>query len=193
MNALTHEFVTVEMRGLKAALVVRARAERVSVSVVVRRAVARELGPGEAAGEHGGGGSPLPPGSVVKVSLRLTRAEAQQLAARAKRAGLSRGAFLGGVLADVPSLLGDPGNRPACLAALTASNAELATLNRNVHHLAALLRQGEVPAAREYRRLLDTLGDDVRTHLSLAASVLADLQPTRRSKVGAVPRRHTTA
>ena len=44
MNTPTHEFVTVDMRGLKAALVARAQAERVSVSVVVRRAVERELG-----------------------------------------------------------------------------------------------------------------------------------------------------
>ena len=44
MNNPTHDFVTVDMRGLKATLVARAQAERVSVSLVVRRAVERELG-----------------------------------------------------------------------------------------------------------------------------------------------------
>lgn len=44
MSTTAHDFVTVEMRGLKAALVARARAERVSVSVLVRGAVARDLG-----------------------------------------------------------------------------------------------------------------------------------------------------
>lgn len=195
MNATTHDFVTVQMRGLKAALVARAQAERVAVSVVVRRAVERELGLDGAADEGSGAiGPPVQASPTVKLSLRLTRAEADQLAAGALRAGLSRGAFLGGLLANVPSLSGDAGSRLDCLAALTASSAELATLSRNVNHLTALLRQGEVRAAQEYRRMLDTLGGDVRAHLSLAASVLAELRPTRRSRLsGGVPRQPTAA
>ena len=39
MSNVAHDFVTVHMRGLKAALVALAREEQVSVSVVVRRAV----------------------------------------------------------------------------------------------------------------------------------------------------------
>ena len=193
MNSPTHDFVTVDMRGLKAALVARAQAERVAVSVVVRRAVERELGLGGAGGEGDGASNP-PVRATVKVSLRLTRAEADQLAAGAQCAGLSRDAFLGGLLASVPCLSGDAGCRLDCVAALTASSAELSTLSRNVNHLTALLRQGEVRAAQEYRCMLDTLGDDVRAHLRLAASVLADLQPTRRYRVsGGVPRQPTAA
>ena len=44
MNTSTYDFVSVEMRGLKAALVARAQAQRVSVSELVRSAVARDLG-----------------------------------------------------------------------------------------------------------------------------------------------------
>ena len=45
MNTTAHDFVTVDMRGLKAALVARAQAERVSVSVLVRSvSCARDLG-----------------------------------------------------------------------------------------------------------------------------------------------------
>jgi hypothetical protein len=44
MNTPALTFVTFDMRGLKAALVARARAQRVSVSVLVRDAVARHLG-----------------------------------------------------------------------------------------------------------------------------------------------------
>ena len=44
MNISSQDFVTVDMRGLKAALVARAQTERVSVSVLVRTAVARDLG-----------------------------------------------------------------------------------------------------------------------------------------------------
>jgi hypothetical protein len=52
MNTHAHGFVTVDMRGLNAALVARAQAERVSVSVLVRGAVAREIGLVEVAAEH---------------------------------------------------------------------------------------------------------------------------------------------
>lgn len=189
MNNPTHDFVTVDMRGLKAALVVRAQAERVSVSLLVRRAVERELG-------HAGSAAPkpvaAPAGSTVKLSIRLTSAEASHLDAGARRAGLSRGAFLAGLLTNVPSLSGNSSSRVDCLAALTASSAELSTLSRNIHHLTTLLRQGEVLAAQQYRRMLDTLGADVRAHLGLAASTLADLRPARQSSSGHGPQRQAT-
>jgi len=182
MNTPTHEFVTVDMRGLKAALVARAQAERVSVSVVVRAAVEHKLGLVDAPAEpERAMRTATLSGPIVKLSIRLTSGEALQLDAEARRAGLSRGAFLAGLLANVPSLTGDSASRVDCLAALTASSAELSTLSRSINHLTALLRRGEVGPAQQYRRLLDTLGDDVRLHLSLAAGVLADLRPARPS------------
>ncbi|MBN8490780.1 MAG: hypothetical protein J0M00_05040 [Burkholderiales bacterium] len=185
MTSSSHDFVTVDMCGLKVALVSRALAERVSVSAVVRRAVQRELGLVDASAER----EALAPlaaaaASTVKLSIRLTSAEAEQLAADARRSGLSRGAFIAGLLAGVPLLSGGAGSRPDGIAALTASSAELSTLTRNIHHLTSLLRRSEVRAAQEYRRMLDTLGDDVRAHLRLAGSVLADLRPARASTNG---------
>ncbi len=47
MNTRNPDFITVDLRGLKAALVSCAQARRESVSVLVRRAVARELGQSE--------------------------------------------------------------------------------------------------------------------------------------------------
>lgn len=43
-DTVAAEFVTVDLRGRQAALMARARADRVSVSSLVRTAVARELG-----------------------------------------------------------------------------------------------------------------------------------------------------
>jgi hypothetical protein len=188
MNTPTHEFVTVDVRGLKAALVARAQAERVSVSVVVRRAVERELGQGGAADKP-----VVLTRTTVKLSLRLTGAEAQQLAAGARRAGLSRGAYLAGLLSGIASLADDSASRPDRLAALNASCAELSTLSRNLHHLTTLLRQGEVRAAMQYRETLDTLGADVREHLVMAASLLADLRPARPARVSPKQRPGTVA
>ncbi|MEO6660704.1 MAG: hypothetical protein ABIN44_10410, partial [Burkholderiaceae bacterium] len=178
MNPSTHDFVTVEMRGLKAALVARAQAERVSVSVLVRSAVARELGLGERAVPQPADRSEVTAldSTTVKLSIRLTRVEAEQFAAGARSASLSRAAYLAGLIADVPVLSGGA-NRTDHVAALIASSAELSTLSRNIHHLASLLREGAVRAAQEYRAMLDTLADDVHGHLALAAGVLADLRP----------------
>ena len=181
MNTPTHDFVTVEMRGLKAALVARAQAQRVSVSELVRGAVARDLG------SFGGrvspvcGEMPYPAGHTasVKLSIRMTAEEASQLAAGARAAGLSRGAYLAGLVANVP-VLSAGGSRAEHIAGLRVSSAELATLSRNIHRLTVLLRQANVEPARAYREMLDTLAGDVRGHLELAARTLADLQPRSR-------------
>ena len=177
--------ISVDLHGLKAALVARAAAERVDVSVVVRRAVERELGVTTATTEPAGQPiSPLAAGGSVKLSIRLTSAEAAQLVAGAARAGLSRSAYVSGLLAEVPLLTSGSGSRPDLLAALNASCAELSTLTRNLHHLTTLLRQGQVRAALEHRAMLDTLGSDVREHLGMAAGLLAELRPARANRVG---------
>ena len=175
------------MRGLKAALVARAQAERVSVSVLVRGAVARELGLAKAAADQQATSAVVPSSAAsVKLSIRMTREEASLLAAGARAASLSRGAYLAGLIADVPVLSAGV-SRTDHLATLIASSAELSTLSRNIHHLTALLREGKVRPALEYRGMLDTLVGDVRGHLTLAAGVLADLRPRSRS---AEPSKH---
>jgi hypothetical protein len=187
MNTTAHDFVTVDMRGLKAALVARAQAERVSVSMLVRGAVARDLGLGvdcepqraeRLSGDASGAAS-------VKLSIRMTTEEARQLAAGARAAGLSRGAYLAGLVANVPALAAG-GGRAEHIASLMSSSAELSTLSRNIHRLTALLRQANVEPARPYREMLDTLAGDVRRHLELAAHALADLQPRGGRAVASV-------
>jgi len=182
MNTTAHDFVTVDMRGLRAALVARAQAERVSVSVLVRGAVARDLGLSTERETSCMDGPAADPSSAanVKLSIRMTEEEARQLAAGARAAGLSRGAYLAGLIANVP-VLSAGGGRTEHIATLMVSCAELSTLSRNIHRLTALLRQANVEPARAYREMLDTLAGDVRRHLELAASALADLQPQSRS------------
>jgi hypothetical protein len=174
MTKPLRDFVSVDMRGLKAALVARARERGVAVSAVVRAAVARELGLGEASslpnqtGELGRGELAS---RGVKVSIRLARAEALQLTELAKGAGLSRNAYIGGLIGGATVVR----TRADHVAALTASCAELATLSRNLHHLATLLRLGSVRAAMEYAGMLDTLQGEVHRHLQTSARALAYL------------------
>jgi mevalonate pyrophosphate decarboxylase len=75
--------------------------------------------------------------------------------------------------------------RVAGFAALNASASELALLSRDINHLTHLLRTGSFAAAREYRGRLDTLDGDVRKHLELSASVIAELMSDRRGRAWA--------
>lgn len=180
MNTSVRDFIKIDMRGLQAALVTRARAQRVSVSALVRGTVARELGVDLDAEGSADIGSPSGQrmAAWTKLSVRMTAAESARLAAGARAAGLSRGAYLAGLVDGVPVLRF--GGRSDCVAALRTSSAELATLSRNIHRLTALLRQANAESARPYRDMLDTLTGDVRRHLEKAAAVLANLQPQAR-------------
>lgn len=191
MNNHQPDFVTVDMRDLKAALVTRARAQRVSVSVLVRRAVARDLGLEESSSPQAleAARDSAPADAIVKLSIRVTTAEAELLAAGARLAGLSRGAYLAGLIAGIPALTSGV-SRPEQLTTLTASNAELSTLSRNIHHLTNLLRQGDVVPALAYRDMLNSLDGDIRRHLVLAASVLAELRPRGHQARPAQRRNH---
>ena len=81
----------------------------------------------------------------------MTADEARQLAAGARAAGLSRGAYLAGLIANVP-VLSAGGGRAEHIATLMASSAELSTLSRNIHRLTALLRQANVRAGQALPR-----------------------------------------
>jgi hypothetical protein len=174
MSNVSHDFVSVDMRGLKAALVAHAAVKRVSVSTIVRAAVARELGL-EASPDATDRFTSLFAPETTKVAIRLTSLEAARLAAGAREAGLSRGAYVAGLVGGVVVLA----RRADHVAALTASCGELAILSRNVHHLTALLREGAGQAALQYREMLDALVDEVRRHLNVAADALADMRPKR--------------
>ena len=190
MTPSSRDRISVDLRGLKAPLFERARARGVSPSWLVRDALIDALGPIKpSSSDHVAAGDPLPMADRVRLSLRMSRDEASATLAEARRAGLAPGAFVAGLVAGVPALLGGA-SRDAHIAALIASSAELSTLSRDIHHLTSLLRQGNVRAAQEYRERLDTLAGDVRNHLSLASRVLADLRP--RSQRSDAPKHPVT-
>ena len=176
---MNHDFVTVDMRGLKPALVARAQADRMTVSVLVRTAVARELGlagegvistPSDMAATSTG---------TVKLSIRMTAEEVRRMSEAAHSAGLSRRAYLSGLIAQVPILVNGGGHAES-VAALVRANAELADLSRDIRRLTNLLSRGESQAAKAYRARFDTLDAEVRAHLRLASKTLSDLRPQRR-------------
>jgi hypothetical protein len=170
--------ISVDLRGLKAALIARAQAQGVSPSDVVRASLIKVL-------REGDGAAPVEVVHVnrtaarVRLSLRMQRSDRDALLRDAREARLSTGDFVVASMSSVSRLA--RGHGPAAyLEALTQSCAELAELSRSLHHLATLLGQGASRAAQQYRGTLERLDDDVHAHLALASSVLADLRPLLR-------------
>jgi hypothetical protein len=200
--ATVRELLTVDLRGLKTLLMAHCVASGHPASAVVRDALQRHLqpnaqrpmqlhalAPGQGTFTAADDSSPFPDSegqTRTRVSLRLTLADADELQRRAQTAGLSLAAWVLHVMRSGQDPVSAE-HRAARIAALTQSNAEIATLARNIGHLSALLRQGEVRAAQEYRQILDTVAADVRQHLKLAAQVLADERKQTQTQPTAPP------
>jgi hypothetical protein len=177
MAPSSRDRISVDLQGLKATLYERAHCAGILLSVFVREALADSLD------------QPAAPGALrtpyarhdqsagrARLSLRMSRAQAAVVIEAAHRAGMSPGDYVANLVAGVPVLTAGA-RRGEHLAALIASCAEISSLSRNVHYLTSLLREGSSRAAQDYRMMLDTLANDVREHLRLASSVLAELRP----------------
>ena len=177
MTPSSRDRISVDLRGLRASLLAQARARGVTPSDLVRGVLAEAFGAVDSSQRALASATPRSAASGrVRLSLRLTAEQARAITLTAKAAGLSTGDFVAGLVTGVP-VLSAGASRTDHLAALIASSAEVSTLSRNIHHLTSLLRQGAFRPAQEYRPMLDTLADDLRGHLAMAAGVLADLQP----------------
>lgn len=171
--------ISVDLRGMKAALLSQAQARGVTPSELLRALLAESLC-GELGVERPAvtAASQEASESRARLSLRMQRREAQLVLERARAAGMVPGAFVASLCAGVPAVAN--GQRPIDgVAALAASSAELSSLARDLRHLTQLLRRADVPAARAYRERLDDADADVRAHLAQAAALMADLEPLR--------------
>ena len=180
MPVATRECFTVDLRGLRGALAARAARDRLTESDGLRCALAAALCTDLAvlpdpADDCTAAPSPARP---VKLSARLMRPASNRLDQSARAAGLSRGAYLARLIQCAPPVASSA-DRAALCTALNKSSEELAVMSRDINHLTQLLRQGAVQAARSYAARHETLDRDVRSHLALAAAVLAELSAMR--------------
>src|SRR5262245_41892080 len=161
--------LTIDLRGMKAALQAQARSRGVPISVLVREALTSCTSTVDA----GVANADARTERRVRVSMRFREDEARDLFQRARGAGRPLGAYV--------LELGRTGlppesaeERTRAVAELTRSNAELSALRRHIAHLTALLGQGAVRAAQEYRQTLEALDTEVKSHLAAASRVLAN-------------------
>ncbi|WP_425259972.1 hypothetical protein ACPOLB_03810 [Rubrivivax sp. RP6-9] len=181
MAPSSRDRLSVDLHGLKAALVERARLAGTSPSGWVRATLAEALtGPAEPAGEARIPRLQARVASRVRLTLRMSRAQASAVLAAARMAGQPPGDFIADLLAGRPVLM-PASERAETLGALIAACAELSTFSRNLSHLVSLLRQGAFRPAEECRPMLTTLSIDVREHLDHLTRALVELQPRRGS------------
>ena len=121
MTPSSRDRISVDLRGLRAALLDQARARGVTPSDLVRGAWAEA--PGDIDSDQRVLGSAThrsAPNGRVRLSLRLTAEQARAITFAAKAAGLSTGDFVAGLVAGVP-VLSAGANRTDHLVALIAS------------------------------------------------------------------------
>ena len=185
MAPSSRDRISVDLQGLKVALCERAQAAGILPSALVREALADALGKPTAYGVlRDSYARPVLNASRARLSLRMTRAQAEAVVKAAHRVGMSPGDYVANLVAGVPVLTGGA-SRAEHVAALITSCAELSSFSRNVHRLASLLREGSFRAVQEYQVMLDMLAGDVEAHLTLASRVLAELRP--RDRAGDAP------
>ena len=181
MAPSSRDRLSVDLHGLKAALFERARLAGTSPSGWVRATLAEALeGSAEPAREAIAPRLQARDASRVRLTLRMSRADASAILAAAHLSGQPPGDFVADLLAGQPVPM-SASDRAEKVGALIAACAELSTFSRNLSHLVSLLRQGAFRPAEEYRPTLATLSIDVREHLDHLTRALADLQPRRGS------------
>lgn len=174
MAARARERVTIDLRGLGAAVKAHARARNVRVSDVIRLALVDAL-------KVAGSDLPLDHGDLpdaakdrsVKVTVRLRQGAAASLAASARACGLSQSAYLTKLIRGVPA-------PPLAVGeALRSSTELLAVVSTDLSELTRILRRDAGSSGAFIERSLQPLLDDVQHHVSLASRLMSELRPAR--------------
>jgi hypothetical protein len=172
----SRDLLTIDLCGLKAAVVQQAIDRNVTASAVVREALVRSgLSDVGVAAPHVNRAlaEQRLAQKRVRVSMRLSSAQAQELASSARTSGLTLSNYVA-ELRHFGHMVPRAEDRLASTTALVRSNSELSMLSRNIAHLVELLKQGQSLAAQEYSQTLETLTTEIRAHLELSARLLAD-------------------
>jgi hypothetical protein len=167
------ERATVDFRGLGPALRAHAQARSLTVSDVARLAVANLLK--ESASDSPRVKTPSDESARgrVKLTLRLGRSAANQLAKRARECALSQSAYLVTLIDEAPAPpLG-------VTTALGASTEQLAVVASDLHELLRAIGRGPSPDVST-RESIQPLLEQIHRHVAVASRLVAELRPARR-------------
>lgn len=188
MTRHPRERVTIDLRGIGPRLHAHAAARGQTAASVVRAAVVAMLDAEGTCEEPGVGVEPVD-ARAVKVTVRLGVLQAVRLAHCARRAGVSQGTYLAGLLDGMP-----PSPRPidhgAAVAALADSTHKVAAMSTDLHGFIRLMSYGKSDEAEKYRSTLMSLAKDVRLHMEVASRLMVELTARRQSNGMASTARH---
>lgn len=170
---------TVDLRGIEGRLQAFATARRMTVAASVRRAVEAMLaGEGMVASDAPAVASAAADGVLVKLTLRLPAAHVQLLIMRARRADVSQGAYVAGLIEGTPLAPRPPDHREV-LRAIARSTSDLAALSVDLRELLRRLRRADVGDCAQQLAALSRSEAVVNEHVRLASWLVADVRVTR--------------
>jgi hypothetical protein len=174
--------VCVDLRGLGDRLRAQAQRQHTTPAALTRRAVLLLLDD-RPSGEDPAVATPVdaPARGVVKVTLRVTGADAASLAKRARAADMSQGDYVSSLL-DGVAPAATPADHASAVRALMASTDRVAALSADLNAFLRVLSRASVPQLEPYRASITSLTQDVRQHLANAAALVAALRPARRPR-----------
>jgi hypothetical protein len=166
--------VTIDLRGLGAALKAHARARHLTVSDAARLALVAMLKTSASESEgHVGGESDVANDGTVKLTIRLRRDVATRLTARARACRLSHGTYLTTLIDEAPA------PPLAVVTALGTSTEQLAVVSADLNELIRTIRRDATSSGCLIDDWLRPLVDEVRRHVGLASRLTSELRPAR--------------
>ena len=182
MGRSSRDRVTIELRGMRERLQALAAARKLTTAALARKALVALLDdePSDV-GARRNDTAATSDNQVVKVTLRLSATHAFALAIRAHAADVSQGAYVASLINGAPPNPLPPDHAHA-VAALVGSTDQLAAMGADLNAFMRLLGRGSSSEVERYRAGIMSLTDDIRSHLALAAPLVAALRSARRSR-----------
>jgi hypothetical protein len=172
--------VTIDLRGLRTPLQTHALLRQMTSAALVRQAVLAYLAAKSGDQEPDQKQLTTVRGKqLVKVTMRLPTEHVLLMNYHARKADVSKGSYVAGLIAGVPP----PTNHAQTVAALRASTDRLAVISTDLSAFLRVMHMVKPGASQElerYRAGIMTLNDDIRRHLAVAAQLVANLRATRR-------------
>jgi hypothetical protein len=186
MEHHSRDRVTLDLRGLRERLQALAAVRQMTTSALVRKTLMTLLDEDSGEGDTRLNATASATATaidtpVVKVTLRLPASQARALARRARAAEVSQGAYVAGLIDGAPPSPLPPDHARA-VAALRASTDQHAVIGTDLNAFLRLLGRVSSSELERYRAGIMSLSVDVRRHLAVAATLVAELRAVRRPR-----------
>ena len=177
------ERITIDLRGIGRRLKAYAATHGSTPTAAVRLALVQMLDADADSTDDGQAADPAASTATrtTKVTLRVSAEYAALLTRRARMSEVSQGRYVCALLdGESPAPLS--ANHEACLKAMVASTDHLAVLSADLNGF--LRAMGQIPNAelQRYRASVVSVVEDVRKHLLVAATLIAEIRTARRGR-----------